>query len=312
MVLACVILTCLKPEYRRRRRLQEKTIDLLIEAGVDVYYLTGDPSLREPRVIVDWPAEDPRVKHLQVPCEDSYDYLSTKMYQAYTYFLGRPEITGILKIDDDVTMTSLRPIKLIQEIGADYMGNHCIPKTANIETLDVHHIGISRIPFLNHMATVLDRDFMFFLGPAYYVSRAAMRHIRRAGLEMYSEDASVGYALTPYVKELKFCEVRWLEDGTFVHPDVNPLKVKHTVTVDGSVPEADYKKIIGRCVEMGWAFVFCAESEVGDFDAVLSRWFRIPYDQKNRDWAQISLGDFLTVGSFAEDLPDILITSTSE
>jgi hypothetical protein len=161
------------------------------------------------------------------------------------------------------------------------------------------------------MATVLDRDFMFFMGPAYYVSKKAMQYIRRAGLKMYSEDASVGYALTPHIKDLKFCEVRWIDEGMFLHPNVNPLKQLHTISVDASVPETVYKKIIDLCQDKGWTFVFCPESEQGGFDEILSKWFHVPYEQENKDWALISLEDFFNVSSLSEELTDILITASS-
>ena len=76
----CLVLTCNRPYYKKRRSENHATFKLLADAGFHIFFLLADSNIEKTVYSVD---EDLSYDTITVPCPDSYDYLTKKIYLAF-------------------------------------------------------------------------------------------------------------------------------------------------------------------------------------------------------------------------------------
>ena len=199
----CLVLTCDRPYYEKRRQASANTYNLLKKNGFTVVFLYANPSIRYS--IFDLKNGDYR---LIVPMKDTYKNIPAKIFEAMK-FLSRYNISGILKIDDDTTIVdpAIFDNKFTE---ADYAG-----ASVGSAFPGVRMIGDTPI--------TIEKQFMYFGGPFYWLSAKALKHVVESGFKYPWEDASVGYAITQQpdnftVRFLPFNDnkqVIWSNDSEF-------------------------------------------------------------------------------------------------
>ena len=171
----CLVLTCDRPYYARRRLASANTYRLLKENGFTVVFLYANSSLTY--TVFDLKNGEYR---LTVPMEDTYNNIPAKILGALT-FLSRYNISGILKIDDDTTIIDPTIFKT-KFTDADYAG-------ASVGS------AFPGVRMAGEKPITIEKQFMYFGGPFYWLSAKAMKHISKTGFKYPWEDASVGYAI---------------------------------------------------------------------------------------------------------------------
>jgi hypothetical protein len=201
----CLVLTCNRPYYIKRRAENHATFKLIAEAGFHVYFLLADSSLEKPVIAV-----DPVLGYntLTVPCPESYDYLSRKMQLAFTVLKNK---TGVLKIDDDIRISDPSCLTELQRIitNTDYFGISQASKKKDTGTPVKD--GAKFSPMFNNLVAYFHKEFSYFGGPLYWISKKVLQKIATDGLEYPWEDLAVGYVVSKY-PELKTQYLPWKID----------------------------------------------------------------------------------------------------
>ena len=171
----CLVLTCDRPYYEARRQASANTYRLLKENGFTIVFLYANPSLNYTVFDLKNGAYS-----LNVPMKETYQNIPAKILEALK-FLSRYNIRGILKIDDDTSIVD--------------------PAIFNTNFTDADYAGASvgsafpGVRMLGERPVVIEKQFMYFGGPFYWLSAKAMRHIAKAGFKYPWEDASIGHAI---------------------------------------------------------------------------------------------------------------------
>ncbi len=182
----CMVLTCNRPYYRKRREAQEPTYRRLEEAGFRIVLLLGDASLMEPRL-----EELSSRWTLTVPVEERYELLPQKIFAGLAW-LEACGVDGVLKIDDDTAIHS--PDVLLFCVGTtDYIGGD---------------IGIIQ---LDEAAD--QQPLTYYGGPMYWVSRRSLQALANVSPPYRWEDVSVGYVLTKTYTDIVVRPTYWFQKG---------------------------------------------------------------------------------------------------
>jgi len=185
----CLVMTCNRPYYVKRREEHKDTFEFFKSAGFSVVYLHGNSQETRLEDITE------NEYNLHVPITDCYELLSPKMEYAFNY-LNANGCKGILKIDDDISILDKAVANFVVENifpQCDYMG------------IDVGYFGMKNplpveinkfnINFFKTMQTVIKENFSYYQGPFYWISRAALEEVCKMGMMYFYEDAAVGYAI---------------------------------------------------------------------------------------------------------------------
>jgi hypothetical protein len=194
----CIVLTCDKPYYNARREANKGIYSTLKAAGFDVVFLFAKAPNEGEQSAIHIVQDTAGYYTMTVPCEDIYCNLVEKMSYAYTFFESF-DIQGILKIDDDVTYIDsdvLNPIYY----SADYLG-------ANSDNFRGH---VSEYTQYFPKVQIKGHD-IFFVGSFYWLSKRALSHVVKTGLNLnfeFAEDISVAVALydAPWAKRF---DTKW-------------------------------------------------------------------------------------------------------
>jgi len=188
----CLVLSCNRSYYRERRRNNKDTFKLLEAAGFNIVFLYADHNLDTAKDGID---EDFGYDTLTVPCPDSYDYLSRKIELAFAKFT---DIPGILKIDDDIRIQDPSCLTDLQKIitKTDYFGIAKVDKKKNTSYPVIS--GKKFSPIFNNLHAYFNKDFIYFGGPFYWVSKNTLQKIATDNLEYPWEDLSVGYLVSKH------------------------------------------------------------------------------------------------------------------
>ena len=174
----CLVLTCDRPYYEKRRQASANTYSLLKKNGFTVVFLYANPLIHY--TVFDLKNEEYRIT---VPMEDTYKNIPAKILTALK-FLSRYNISGILKIDDDTTIID--------------------PSIFNTKFTDADYAGASvgsafpGVRMAGDTPVKIEKQFMYFGGPFYWISSRAIKHVVETGFKYPWEDASVGYAITEH------------------------------------------------------------------------------------------------------------------
>ena len=132
--------------------------------------------------------------NLYVPIMDCYEMLSPKMEMAYRYF-QTTECNGILKVDDDIIIFNkgqfthyILPAFIKYDYVGGSIGEFGIYKGAIPIAIKKYTLNMFKKMLLH-----ADTSFPYFSGPFYWVSKKVINSISSEGLELFYEDASVGY-----------------------------------------------------------------------------------------------------------------------
>jgi hypothetical protein len=201
----CLVLSCNRPYYKERRRNNKNTFKLLEEAGFNIVFLFADCNLDNAKDGVD---EDLGYNTLTVPCPDSYDYLSRKIELAFAKFNYKH---GILKIDDDIRIRDPSCLTDLQKIitETDYFGIAEVNIKKNTSNPVIS--GKKFSPIFNNLIAHFRKDFIYFGGPFYWVSKNTLQKITTDHLEYPWEDLAVGYLVSKY-PELIVKFTPWYEE----------------------------------------------------------------------------------------------------
>jgi len=208
----CFILTCDREYYKQRRQKQKETIQLLQSLNIKIYYILAKMQ-EDYEIIEKW---DNNIDALIVPCIDSYETLTEKMYLAYAYFY-EDDIDGILKIDDDTIINNKKPIEYILETNIDYIGHTLSHYKKNFYD-KFHWKRKLNQKYLYKMITYIDDNISYFSGPFYFISKNIINKIRHTGLDYLAEDLSVGRIVSSSIFLIKEIPeeykkyVSWTED----------------------------------------------------------------------------------------------------
>ena len=231
----CLVLTCNRPYYKKRRSDNHATFKILADAGFRIFFLLADSNIEKTVYSVD---EDLSYDTITVPCPDSYDYLTKKIYLAFAELKDK---VGILKIDDDIQINDLSCLTELKKIitVTDYFGIADVfkEKGSHNNVKD----GMKFSPMFNHLTAFIPKDFTYYGGPFYWVSRNSLQKIAIEGLEFPWEDLAVGYAVSKYPR-LKTLYLPWKSEHritwynetetTGISPQV-PLKSYCFISVEG-------------------------------------------------------------------------------
>jgi hypothetical protein len=196
----CIVLTCDKEVYNKRRNANAAVHSKLYNAGFDIVFLFAKDPVDKPEIHI---VQDSETSYytMTVRCEDTYENLTIKMSYAYTFF-NDYNIDGILKIDDDVAYIDDEVLDPFY-YSADYLG----AKSSVLS--DNYHLGKELFPAED------DLEYeAFFYGPFYWLSKKALSHVVTKGMNYmfgYAEDAAVGTAL--YGTKLRRFHTRWFSRG---------------------------------------------------------------------------------------------------
>ena len=203
----CIVLTCDKELYNKRRKENAAVYSKLYSAGFDIVFLFAKDPIDKPEIHI---IQDSETSYytMTVPCEDVYENLTLKMSYAYTFF-NDYNIDGVLKIDDDVAYIDDEVLDTVY-YSADYLG-------ANSDTLKYHHCS-GRGLFPPEVKVEYE---MFFTGPFYWLSKKALSHIVTKGMNCMfgpAEDVAVGVRL--YDTKLRRFDPHWFSRGLVTWPTV--------------------------------------------------------------------------------------------
>lgn len=196
----CLVLTCNKPQYAKRREKHSHVYSQISKAGFEVVFLYADPTLDSFHIV------NNEYYELTVPTEESYPNLAVKMKLAYTFF-NTQDINGILKIDDDIYHIDEDCLDTYY-YSIDYLGSFCW----KLEYCDID----SNIPYKN----MLRQEF--FTGPFYWVSKKAIQYIVSEEVlatlfKIAGEDYYVGYSLSD--KNIVLKNTHWHQMGKIKYLD---------------------------------------------------------------------------------------------
>jgi hypothetical protein len=180
----CIVLTCDKEVYNKRRNANAAVYSKLYAAGFDIVFLFAKDPIDKLEIHI---IQDSETSYytMTVPCEDNYDSLTIKMSYAYTFF-NDCNIDGVLKIDDDVGDINDKVLDPFY-YSADYLG----AKSSLLS--EQYYLGRELFP--------PEGDFeheVFFHGPFYWLSKKALSHLVTKGINYmfgFAEDVAVGVAL---------------------------------------------------------------------------------------------------------------------
>jgi hypothetical protein len=171
----CLVLTCNRPFYTERRKKSARTYNILRNNGFTVVFLCADPTLSKPEFEM-----KNREYWLTIPVEETYNNVPTKILEAFKFFC-RYNTKGILKIDDD---THIEDDSIFHPdfTDTDYAG-------ASVGSM----FPGTRI--IDKQTVTIEKQILYFGGPFYWLSAAALHHIIKVGFKYPWEDTSIGYAI---------------------------------------------------------------------------------------------------------------------
>jgi hypothetical protein len=124
-------------------------------------------------------------------------------YEFFSYY----DIQGILKLDDDVSLSPdhAEDVLYPANFQYDYIG-------AELYWLVSGSYPITKSSNERFTLAIGDETLYFFAGPFYWVSRAAILKIVESGVRVPWEDVNVGYALSQW-NECRVAKPYWFRMG---------------------------------------------------------------------------------------------------
>jgi hypothetical protein len=188
-----LILTCKRPYYEKRLEMNMESFRILQGVGTVLVYLYADPALSETSVE---PNNDGSYM-MNVPCIETYDYLSKKILLAYQYF-NKTKCVGVLKVDDDTHIKS--EIIMKSELIAlankyDYFGVSEKEILKRDGLLKYNSRAKIADPVFQNIYHKINYNIKYYEGPFYYLSKRALGIVCNAGIELLFEDVGIGYIL---------------------------------------------------------------------------------------------------------------------
>lgn len=186
----CLVLSCDRPYYRKRRESNYDTYRWFQQNGFSVVFLFAGVEGDEPKL-----SENTDGTYtLRVPSLEVYELLSHKMELAYKFF-NKSGCRGILKIDDDIKIINqdiLQHFVKTELYKCDYLGisiGHYISDGNTALAIKKYSLNLFKT-LRNAKANI-----KYAGGPFYWVSFKTIQHIAKDGLEYIYEDVSVGYVV---------------------------------------------------------------------------------------------------------------------
>ena len=183
----CLVLSCDRPYYRKRREQNYKTYMEFQQLGFVVVFLfaglTDEAQLSE---------NNDGTFILKVPTLDVYELLSHKMELAYKFF-STVGCSGILKIDDNIKIIDTTLLEMAYSHYLDNCDYFGISIGSSGDTPKNYPLSIKKYS-LNLFKSLrqIDTNIPYAGGPFYWVSSKTIEHIAKDGLEFVYEDLSVG------------------------------------------------------------------------------------------------------------------------
>ena len=194
----CLVLSCDRPYYRKRRESNYDTYRWFQQNGFSVVFLFAGVEGDEPKL-----SENTDGTYtLRVPSLEVYELLSHKMELAYKFF-NNSGCRGILKIDDDIKLLNKQGLSHLLNVHTslyDYFGLSISTGCSNgLEKICIKKFSINLFKKLR----IITSNFQYAGGPFYWVSSNVIKHLANDGLEYIYEDASVGYVVNNHVELTK-------------------------------------------------------------------------------------------------------------
>ena len=158
----CIVLTCNKPLYNKRRSRNTHIYEQIRNAGFEIVFLFADDKNKNKDKDIHIIRNENGFYNLTVPTEESYLNLSLKLGMAYN-FLTMQHIKGILKVNDDVY----------------HIDSSCL----NLDYYNSDYLGIN--------------NDIYFKRSFYWLSYKALQYINGSSLNptKYSEDLYIEQCL---------------------------------------------------------------------------------------------------------------------
>jgi hypothetical protein len=189
-----LILTCKRPYYESRLAGNSESFHILKRVGTVLVYLYADSSLNETKL----DSNEDGSYTMNVPCQDTYDYLSKKLSLAYKYF-NNTKCIGVLKVDDDthIKTESIMKEELLSIANKyDYFGVSEKEILKRDGLLKYNSRAKIADPMFQNIFHKINYNIHYYEGPFYYLSKKAIGIICKNGIELLFEDVGIGYILT--------------------------------------------------------------------------------------------------------------------
>jgi hypothetical protein len=189
-----LILTCKRPYYENRLAGNSESFHILKRVGTVLVYLYADSSLNETKL----DSNKDGSYTMNVPCQDTYDYLSKKLSLAYKYF-SNTKCIGVLKVDDDThikTESIMKEELIILANKYDYFGVSEKEILKRDGLLKYNSRAKIADPMFQNIFHKINYNIHYYEGPFYYLSKKAIGIICKSGIELLFEDVGIGYILT--------------------------------------------------------------------------------------------------------------------
>lgn len=184
--LVVFVVSCRKNRHRQQA-IRDSWAKDARNANIEVCFVEGHAAQREPVLVDD---------RLILPCPDTYEYLSHKVWHAFKAVLAFYDADFIMKIDDDCLLNPQKLLEFRYE-DFDYMGSDI--NAGSRTALDWHHSAVSNRQ-LGELIFELDAEQTWYDGQGGYIlSRRAAQTLASTPLADYQhmlEDYATGRVMS--------------------------------------------------------------------------------------------------------------------